>query len=210
MLILQRRFRRTRLGGQWLSLVKDENAKALKVYDEICEDFTKLESLKPNEFVNNIWEKYQAKSSQDNSINGKVFEYILSSVFINNRILPFYMQAKVAFVPNADYDLLLYCKEKGPISISVKTSLRERYKQADLEAVALKYVYRKSENYLITLNEREAEIVRNKIKNGDLIGIDEVIYAKDNQFNDFINRLKANKLEKAGSVEIIKASVVIE
>jgi len=40
--------------------------------------------------------------------------------------------------------------------LTIKTSLRERYKQADLEGLALKQVYRKSKTYLITLSGQES------------------------------------------------------
>lgn len=75
------------------------------------------------------------------------------------------MSAKVAFVPNVIYDLMFYTSERGPICISAKTSLRERYKQADLEAIALKYVHRKALSYLVTLQTNEAKI-RMKRNNG--------------------------------------------
>lgn len=81
------------------------------------------------------------------------------------------MNAKVAFVPNVIYDLMFYTSERGPICWSVKTSLRERYKQADLEAIALKYVHRKALSYLITLEENEAKSVKAKIKSGALLGL---------------------------------------
>ena len=43
---------------------------------------------------------------------------------------------------------------------------RERYKQADLEAIALKYVHRKALSYLVTLEANEAKSVKAKIKSG--------------------------------------------
>ncbi len=56
-------------------------------------------------------------------------------------------------------DIVLFKEEKrSPIGISIKTSLRERYKQADLKAVALKYVHRNAENCLISLQSSEVEV----------------------------------------------------
>jgi hypothetical protein len=51
---------------------------------------------------------------------------------------------------------------RRPICISAKTSLRERYKQADFEAIALKYVHRKALSFLVTLEENEAKSVKAK------------------------------------------------
>ncbi|MCS6860069.1 MAG: hypothetical protein NZT92_07105 [Abditibacteriales bacterium] len=50
------------------------------------------------------------------------------------QLTPAYGQAEFTAVPNAFNDLMLFSKEHGPIILSCKTSLRERYKQADLEA----------------------------------------------------------------------------
>lgn len=190
-------------------VVKSRSSKALKIYSEICPDFTIYKGEKPSHFIGKIWQDYQSIGITENSINGKIFEYILSSLLINENLLPFYVQAKVAFVPNADYDFLLYCKEKGPIVLSAKTSLRERYKQADLEAVALKYVYRKSESYLITIDEREASVIQSKVVNGDVIGINRVIYTLTDEFDRFISYLKSYKFEQAGSVNIVQAGSII-
>lgn len=190
-------------------VVKNRSSKALKIYSEICPDFTIYKDEKPSCCIEKIWRLYQGFGITENSINGKIFEYILSSLLINENLLPFYVQAKIAFVPNADYDFLLYCKEKGPIVLSAKTSLRERYKQADLEAVALKYVYRKSESYLITIDQKEASSIQAKVISGDVIGIDRVIYVLTDEFDDFINYLKKHKFEQAGSVNIVQAGSII-
>lgn len=104
--------------------------------------------------------------------------------------MPLYKNAKVAFVPNVVYDLMFYTSERGPICWSVKTSLRERYKQADLESIALKYVHRKALNFLITLDKTAAKSVKNKIKNGDVIGLDKVVVATDPEFDKLVEDLK--------------------
>lgn len=191
-------------------VVRSSTSIALGVFDEICHDFTEFKGKRPSDFMADIYDKFKLAGNHNVSINGKVFEYMISAVLLNENLLPFYAQAKVAFVPNADYDFLLYCKEKGPIVLSAKTTLRERYKQADLEAVALKYVYRKSESYLITMDENEARHIQEKVLSGDVIGINEVIYAASDKFNEFIERLKTHKFEKAGSVEIVTAGVTVE
>jgi len=190
-------------------IVKGKGTKALAVFSKLVPDFTEFVDLDPTEYINRLWCQYQDEFDEDNSINGKIFEYILISLLINKRIIPHYVQAKVAFVPNVDFDLLIYSKEKM-IALSVKTSLRERYKQADLEAIALKYVHRKAENYLITLNSKEAISVNSKIENGDVIGIDKVIDAGSDNMNDFINMLESVDCVKAGQIDIINAMSIVD
>ena len=95
---------------------------------------------------------------------------------------------------------MFYTTERGPICISAKTSLRERYKQADLEAIALKYVHRKSFSYLVTLDNKEAKSVKAKIKSGDVIGLDNVVVATSNDFNELVVELKNYKFSEPPTV----------
>ena len=123
------------------------NNKAEIIFDSLFPCFLKVKYKKPSDYISIYWEAFQKHPEGNNNLNGKIFEYILATLFVRENILPLYMSAKVAFVPNVIYDLMFYTAERGPICISAKTSLRERYKQADLEAIALKYVHRKALSY---------------------------------------------------------------
>lgn len=192
-----------------LGVVKSKT-KGYKIFtDHVESDFLE-NSMGPSEYVNYCWKKYtDAKVSHSNAMNGTIFELIISSLLIKEGILPLYLQAQVAFVPNVNFDAILYTKESGPIGLSLKTSLRERYKQADLEAIALKYVHRKAENYLLTMDTSEAESVSKKIKSGDILGINKAILTTSPEFDDFINKLKSREFIDPGKVDVITSSSVI-
>src|SRR5690606_36002095 len=143
-----------------LNLVRGELNLASKIFEDLLPSFMDIDYQTPNEYVAKYWNEYLGvrddlipNEQTRRGVNGKIFEYILATLLIRERIFPIFMNAKVAFVPNINYDLLLYSSDQGPICISAKTSFRERYKQADLEAIALKYVHRKSKSYLVTLSE---------------------------------------------------------
>ena len=104
---------------------------------------------------------------------------------------------------------MFYTAERGPICWSVKTSLRERYKQADLESIALKYVHRKALSYLITLEKNEAKSVKAKIKTGDVIGLDEVIVATEPEFDLLVAELKKYQFEEPPTVQVISSNQVV-
>ena len=165
---------------------------------------------KPYELISALWQKYGSYPNQTNSLNGRIFEAILATAFLRQEISPIFIQAKVVFVPNVNFDFILYSKGLGPVSISAKTSLRERYKQADLEAVSLKYVHRKSQSFLITLNEEEAKSVAGKIKKGDLLGIDRVIVASVPEFDDFVKELQELELIEPDKITVIEAAKVLK
>ena len=192
-----------------LGITVGQDGKAADVFESLFPNFMNVKYKRPSDYVTQYWKEFQKLPESSVGINGKVFEYILATLFIRENILPLYLSAKVAFVPNVVYDLMFYTKERGPICISAKTSLRERYKQADLEAIALKYVHIKALGYLITLNENEANSVKAKIKSGDVIGLDNVIVATSNEFDSLITDLKSYVFSLAGSVEIIKSTQII-
>lgn len=185
---------------------------AANIFEGLFDNFSKLKYKKPSEYISIYWNyylKYTQKKLVNNNTNGKVFEYILATLFIRENLLPIYLSAKVAFVPNVLYDMLMYTEERGPICISAKTSLRERYKQADLEAIALKYVHRKALSYLVTLNDREANGIKAKIKKGDVIGLDDVVVATKPEFDNLITSLKQLEFSEPPTVKVIEANQII-
>ena len=180
-----------------------KNSKAAKLFEELFPEksFMDIEYEKPSDYVIIYWEAF--KSHNMSSLNGQMFEIILATLFVRENLVPMYLQANVAFVPNVNYDILFYTKESGPISLSLKTSLRERYKQADLEAIALKYVHRKAKCYLLSMEQGESQSTKAKIKSGDVIGLDEVILCTSEDLDILVSKLKELDLSLAGSVNII-------
>ena len=66
------------------------------------------------------------------SANGRVLECLVCGTLARAGVVPFHYQARFALVPNADFDVVCY-DPKQPVVLSMKASLRERYKQAGLE-----------------------------------------------------------------------------
>ena len=192
-----------------LGIVVGNDTKAGNIFEELFSNFVEFEYSKPSEYIKLLWSQYESYPERNSNLNGKMFEYILASLCVRESILPMYMSAKVAFVPNVVYDLMFYSVERGPICWSVKTSLRERYKQADLESIALKYVHRKALSYLITLNETEAKSVKGKIKTGDVIGLDNVIVATEPEFDELVKELKTFKFEEPPTVKVVESNQVV-
>ena len=192
-----------------LGIVKSKTKGYHVFMEHIAPDFMS-NTMEPSEYVRYCWNNYENSGvERNNSLNGTIFELIIATLFVKEGILPLHLQAQVAFVPNVNFDAVLYTHENGPIGLSLKTSLRERYKQADLEAVALKYVHRKAENYLLTMDREEAESVSRKIATGAVLGLDKAVLASSDEFDSFVNNLKSKAFVSPGSVEIITASRVI-
>lgn len=176
------------------------------IFESLLGDFRSVRYENPSDYVIQYWTAFKKSQGVASTFNGLVFELILATLFVRENLMPLFLQAKVAFVPNVIYDMMLYSKSSGPVCFSAKTSLRERYKQSDLEAIALKYVHRKAKSYLVTLHDQEAERVSRKITTGDVIGIDEVIIASSNRFNEILSMTKGLTLSDPGSIQIITSS----
>jgi len=185
------------------------DTKAEAIFDTLFPNFFEIQYTKPSEYISIYWNAYSTHPDKNSNLNGKIFEYILATLFVRENILPLYLSAKVAFVPNVIYDLMLFTSERGPICLSAKTSLRERYKQADLESIALKYVHRKALSFLLTLEENEAKSVKAKIKSGDVIGLDNVIVATSEEFNELIIDLKKYKFSEPPTVKVIESNQIV-
>lgn len=199
-----------------LDIVRGKNNLAAGIFESLFPSFIDVSYNEPSEYISTFWDAYLAirddklkNDQQKRGVNGKIFEYIIATLLIRENIFPIYMNAKVAFVPNINYDLLIYSTDKGPICLSAKTSFRERYKQADLESIALKYVHRRSQCYLITLSQADAEMVNTKQKAGDVIGLDQAVCATHNDFNLLINNLKNLNLVVAPSINVIETNQIV-
>lgn len=89
----------------------------------------------------------------------------------------------------ADFDIVRY-DPRHPAVLSAKVSLRERCKQADLEGMVLRQVYRSAESYLITLSAGESRAVQNKIESGDVAGLTRCVLADSPDHDALLAELK--------------------
>ena len=201
---------------QELGIVRGDDTLAGGIFEGLFPSFFEVKYNKPVDYIKIYWDAYivyrnksDLNEQQQRGVNGKIFEYILATLLIREDILPIFLSSKVAFVPNISYDLMLYSTDRGPICLSAKTSFRERYKQADLEAIALKYVHRRSLCYLLTLTEKDAKDVNKKQSIGDVIGLDKAIFVLSDDFNDLIDELKKFNLTESPNVNIIESTQII-
>lgn len=145
-----------------------------------------------------------------NNIRGSVFEYLVGLSLLKAGIRPFYRQAQITYVNNAIFDFALWKNGEVPISLSVKTSLRERYKQAELEAAALKDVHKKSENYLITLDGQQVSRISNNSNSIDHHSfIDKYILADRAEFDELIKYLQSINFAEPKEISPMKSLKIV-
>lgn len=168
-----------------------------------------------HEYMRDAYAEYIRVFGSKRSVNGHVFELIFCCLLIQKGIVPFIKETEISLVPGTKFDVVLYAlddpefsklygkltpeeQKKGydkyknhhvrvkPICISLKTSGRERVKQADLEAFALKNVHRHAECYLVMRDKTECSRTNKKIVDRACMGLDQAICAEDKKFDDFV------------------------
>lgn len=182
-------------------------SKTSEIMREIVPDITVDAHLLPSQFIKKYWTIYEQHPEGSNSLNGNIFEELIAITLVRQGIMPFYMQATVAFIPNVNYDFVIYCEGIGPLVLSAKVSLRERYKQADLEALALKNVHRKSESYLISLNE--TEIRARKKTMDDMMALDDFIYALSDEYDVLLDTIRQKTIMTAPTIPVIESNIIM-
>lgn len=156
-----------------------------------------------SQFILASWQHYKTQvKKRSNTLNGKVFEALVSLALHRKGIKPFYEQAKIAFIPNVEYDIIIYTEEDVLYSLSLKTSLRERYKQADLEALALKNIFRKKvRSFLITLNQKEALLRKKNLY--QMMALDDVLLADSPEFDELLRNIIAARPCKPPAIKLV-------
>lgn len=168
-------------------------------------NFSNYKMGEPSTFIKECWKEYKTTYTSNQSLNGTIFENLVAYILAYEGIEYIYEQAEIAFVPNAIFDILLYNSDQ-PYTLSLKTTLRERWKQADLEAYALKNVLKNAKSYVITLSEKEVETRRRKFeKREDFYnGLDGFVLANTSEFDELVRELKKIKFQKGDNISIVK------
>ena len=189
-----------------MKMVKKES-ETTKLFESLFPDhsFMTLEYRSPREYV----EKYLLALNRIDKSNPSdtLFGFIINTLLFREGIKPFYYHATISDAPLVKYDTLLFSYDE-PICLSLKTSLRERYKQADLEAIALKYVHRKAKIFLLTLDEKEARLTKSKIPEGLLIGLDDVIDCHTEQLDELLTMLKSKSFCESKKIDVVIGNLV--
>ena len=143
-------------------------------------------------YTDKLWKLFD-KEISDNSARGTAFEFLIAFTLLRENISTFYYQVAFNNIAWAEYDILVFTEEIGPIVLSCKTSLRERWKQAEFEAQLMKRDFPKSRSFLITMDPKESSVA-NKIKNGPKSGLEKVMRANQPAFDRIIEEIKGYKV----------------
>jgi hypothetical protein len=175
-----------------------------QVFENIFQDIFEISYTSCSTFITSMYRKYEEmrdskpnrNEDADRSVNGKVFELLIAVLLIREKIIPFHYQSEITLAPHIKFDIVLYNTGKGLITLSLKTSFRERWKQAELEASMVKQAHKKSLNYLIVYkNDRKTE--------EELYGLTAVIETKTKEFDELFSKLKGLDFVENPEIKVI-------
>ena len=185
-------------------------SKALQLIEKICPDIEKNKQIKPSMFINNIFEKIEKKFNPGNATRGAIFEYLFMCVFFRHNITPFYYQVNLSYVPNVNFDFVLFETTKKPIIISIKTSSRERYKQVELESLVAKQVHKNARTIYVTYEDDSIRFIQRKKELHEIHYIDEVYTTQDKDFDGLIDDLSGRDYIDPGVTKVINTGIYLE
>ncbi len=144
--------------------------------------------LQPSEFMKRGLDYFHANFASDNNLHGAVLQALVEMCLQQNGVVPFYTEVEMQFIPVARYDIIVFTKRLGPVNLSLKTTLRERWKQAEFEGMALRRVYRRSRVYVV--NNSESETRTRKAKMSQCEAIRDFVVCTSPNFDQLVTDLK--------------------
>ena len=174
-----------------------ERCKSKKCFNEAGfneEDFKSFQYNKPTEFINHFWNLFedfktsylsQNNKPINNSIPGQAYGIILTYLFDREEIQIKFMDENIdiKFI-KPDF---LFINGDNHLFLSVKTSGRERWKQAEQEATNYKQKYPNARCVLLMHHEKEVNVRQKDIPD---LKLDDIIYSGSEKFNELITSIK--------------------
>lgn len=188
------------------NLISPKAKKLRYLVDNNFSDLYTSPIICPSKYVSQMYDRYLGlpSSLRSRSMNGSIFHLIVAVVLYRSGIEPLHQETKITFVPHAIFDIVAYKADDEIICFSLKVSSRERWKQADLEARALKMVHRNAKCFIIFKEENDAKVTQKKIDEGGAIALDDSISAVTTKFDDLIASLKATQFIYPPTVPVME------
>ena len=156
-------------------------------------DFKNYNPKEPFDYFQNFWsiylkfkEEFKNKNNKEinNTYNGMAFSIIMVNLIDFYKIQIEFMDEDIG-IPDVKPDIVIKSNGNFLIFLSLKTSLRERWKQADWEAIKFKEKFKDGICYLLSNNEKEVTNIKKK----DNLYIDKIFFTNKNDLNELVERI---------------------
>ncbi len=131
--------------------------------------------------LNFVWDRAKLRGEA----SGALFELMVSVCLFDAKVNVFYRHALLEGCPKIEHDLLVWTPEGAPWCIQMTSTLRERYKLADLQAFRVKSSYPKAIVVLLTMDQADTS----KRSSRDFESLDDLIFCGNESLDLLIERL---------------------
>lgn len=118
---------------------------------------------------------YRELSGPNGKANGDIFEGLFKAALIGSGFNHLLTSVEYKVLPYSKIDIVIYTKRAGPIMLSLKSSLRERWKQSDLEFGTIKRINPSAYCALATIDTSGCAMPRRLHSHGKLLGLNQVV-----------------------------------
>lgn len=129
---------------------------------------------------------YEALSGPHGRGNGDIFEGLFCAALLGSGFRNLLTSAEYKILPYSKIDIVICTREGGPVMLSLKSSLRERWKQSDLEFGMIKQIRPKAFCALVSMDTDGCAQPRRLLEGHKLLGLDQVV---DCNFNSQVKLL---------------------
>lgn len=146
-----------------------------KVSEQVENAWVKVKPISAHKYLGAIYRRLRPKGNGSRNWNGLLLEELVTR-YLGTKISEecIFRNKKLALIEDTKYDILLCSTDleqgtQSPICISIKTSLRERYKQAEREGLTAKQVHLGSFTALLTMDRKMVEKKGERMRGLDMV-----------------------------------------
>jgi len=176
-----------------LSHIGLKELKWVSQFETLVPDISAIQASRPSQLTRALW-SLSGGETQVGNTRGHILLICMISALAREQIGPFYVNCGVKGVPTHSWDLVFTSPEGRVIAVSANVTLKERWKNENLAAWALKKVLPQSSAYIVLHNEDEATTIGNKIVRGEAASIDGRAQIFSPDFDQFLAILKSEHL----------------
>jgi hypothetical protein len=155
-----------------------------------------------------LWDRILAIDPITGTKAGAAMELVVSLSLVRHGVAPFARTVDSAQVPTHRIDFWMETVDGSPIVLSSNVKVKERWRNENLAAYALKIAFPSASWYLVTEDEADASRCRDRIAAGEVKFLDGAFSFRSKEFGVFVEQLQEINLRSPQSAGLYKHLVM--
>lgn len=170
------------------------SSKSAQIISEAVPDLAFRPCTDTVEFATYLWDCTTRNNNLTGQGIGSVLELIVSATIARANIGPFVRNAESDLVPTHRMDIWFETASGTPIVISCNAKLKERWRNENLAAYALKLRVPQAKWFVVTADEHEASTCNGRISAGVVKYLDGCFTFRSGEFRSLLRTLATTEL----------------